>query len=466
MPWRPPISLTAWTSSTGSPYVLPLTATGRPNSKRMVTSSGSMHDVGVPELHAHDRLDGLERHVEVLEGLGLVGGAPDVGVGGVRLLLAVAVGQVVLGEPLAHLGAAAELGDEVGVQPRLVDAQVGVGEQAVAVEPLDVVALEGRAVAPDVDAVLVHGADQHGAGHGAAERGGVEVGAAAGADVEGAAGHRGQALLDELGAAVDRAGDLGAVQHGPVGDAVDVGLVVLADVGGVGARDGALVAHPGHRHRGVEASGEGDADTFSAGQRGEDLAHVGFLTSFREEAGLVRFGRTWVVEGSTGQAHESSYDVLAAGRVARDHHHGVVAGDGAEHVAELGLVERRGQEVRRAGRGAQHDEVGARLGGDEQLLAQPGQPALAGGGLARGDRRPVTTLGGHGVHQRAGGGADLDRVELDEVAAERGLGDDDAVVGEQLAELALRPDLAVVEQVDLELLAGVLGRRDVRRAAS
>ena len=94
--------------------------------------------------------------------------------------------------------AAAELGDEVGVEPRLVDAQVGVGEQAVAVEPLDVVALEGRAVAPDVDAVLVHRAHQQRAGDGAAERRGVEVGAAAGADVERAAGQRGQALLDQL----------------------------------------------------------------------------------------------------------------------------------------------------------------------------------------------------------------------------------------------------------------------------
>ena len=40
-------------------------------------------------------------------------------------------------------------------------------------------------------------------------------------------------------------------------------LVVLADVGGVGARDRALVAHPGDRHRGVEAAGEGDADAFA-----------------------------------------------------------------------------------------------------------------------------------------------------------------------------------------------------------
>src|SRR3954452_22931244 len=63
-------------------------------------------------------------------------------------------------------------------------------------------------------------------------------------------------------------------------------------------------------------------------------------------AGRCGRGRSWSVECSSGQAHESSYDALAAGRVARDHDHGVVAGDGAEHVAELGLVERGGEEVR------------------------------------------------------------------------------------------------------------------------
>ena len=234
---------------------------------------GRDRDRGVPELHAHDRLDGLERDVEVLEGLGLVGGAPDVGVGRVRLLLAVAVGQVALGEPLAHLVAAAELVHEVGVQPRLVDAELGVGEQAVAVEPLDVVALEGRAVAPDVDAVVVHGAHQHHPGDGATERGGVEVGAATGADVEGTAGQGGEALLDQRGTTVDGARDLRAVLQGTRRDAGDVGLVVLPDVGGVGARDRSLVAHPRDRHRCVETAGEGDADAFADGKGGEDLAH-------------------------------------------------------------------------------------------------------------------------------------------------------------------------------------------------
>ena len=59
-------------------------------------------------------------------------------------------------EPLAHLLAAAELLDEGLVEPRLVDPQARVREQAIAVEALDVVALVRRPVAPDVDAVLGH----------------------------------------------------------------------------------------------------------------------------------------------------------------------------------------------------------------------------------------------------------------------------------------------------------------------
>jgi hypothetical protein len=47
--------------------------------------------------------------------------------------------------------AAAELTDEGRVEPRLVDPQARVGQQPVAVEALDVVALEGRAVPPDLE---------------------------------------------------------------------------------------------------------------------------------------------------------------------------------------------------------------------------------------------------------------------------------------------------------------------------
>ena len=55
-----------------------------------------------------------------------------------------------------------------------------------------------------------------------------------------------------------------------------------------------------------------------------------------------------------------------------DHQDGVVAGDGAEDVGVLGLVERRGEELGGAGRGAQHDEVGAGVGADEELGAAAG----------------------------------------------------------------------------------------------
>ena len=105
------------------------------------------------------------------------------------------------------------------------------------------------------------------------ERGGVEVGAAAAADVERTAGDRREALLDEGCATVDQAGDLGAVLDRTTGDRVDVGLVVLAEVGGVGAGHRPLVTHPGDGARGVETAGERDADALADGEGGEDLGH-------------------------------------------------------------------------------------------------------------------------------------------------------------------------------------------------
>ena len=148
-----------------------------------------------------------------------------------------------------------------------------VDEQPVAVEALDVVALVGAAVAPDVDAVVVHRLHEQRAGDGAAERRGVEVRLAGGGDVERTALQRDEALVDELGAAVDEAGLLGAVLLGPVGHAGEVGLVVLAEVGGVGVGDRTLLAHPRDGGRRVEPAGERDADPLADRQRRQHLRH-------------------------------------------------------------------------------------------------------------------------------------------------------------------------------------------------
>jgi hypothetical protein len=61
--------------------------------------------------------------------------------------------------------------------------------------------LNGAAVAPDVDVVLLHGHDEHRARDRAPERRGVEVGDPGGGDVERAALDGADALGDELRAA-------------------------------------------------------------------------------------------------------------------------------------------------------------------------------------------------------------------------------------------------------------------------
>ena len=170
-------------------------------------------------------------------------------------------------------GAAAELVDERRVEPRLVDPQRRVDHQAVAVEALDVVALVGRAVAPHVDAVVLHRPHEQRAGDRAPERRRVEVRPAGGADVERTALQRHQALADELVAAVDESRLLGAVDLGAVRDTGEVGLVGLAEVGGVGVRDRAPLAHPGDGGRRVETTGERDSDPFADGQRHQHLGH-------------------------------------------------------------------------------------------------------------------------------------------------------------------------------------------------
>lgn len=209
----------------------------------------------------------------MLQVLGLVGGTQHVGVGGVGLFGAHLVAETFLRHEGRHFGAAAQLVDEGLVKPRLVDLQGRVGQQAVAVEALDVIALEGGAVAPDVDVVFLHGGHQHGAGHGAAQRRGVEVGDAAGADVEGAGLDGGNAFIGQLRAAVDQASLLCTVFQGLAGDGIVVFLVGLAEIGGVGIGQGALVLHPAQGRAGVQAAGEGDADLLADGNVLQDGFH-------------------------------------------------------------------------------------------------------------------------------------------------------------------------------------------------
>ena len=259
-------------SSTGSCEGGAVQRDGQPGLERDRDGFGLDRDGGIPVGDAHDRLDDLHRGAEQLEVLGLVGRAEHVGVGRIRLLGGRPVRQPALGEPLAHLGAAAQLLHERGVEPRLVDAQMLVREQAVAVEALDVVSLVGRAVAPDVDAVLGHRADEQRAGDGATERSRVEVALARSLDVEGTALERCEALACERVAAVDDDGILGAVELRAIRDAGDVRLVGLAEVGSEGVGDRAALAHPGDRAAGIEPAGEGDADALADRQRAENDA--------------------------------------------------------------------------------------------------------------------------------------------------------------------------------------------------
>jgi len=84
--------------------------------------------------------------------------------------------------------------------------------------------------------------------------------------VEGSGLEGGNALADEGGAAVDEAGLFGAVLEGFAGDLVVVGFVGLAEVGGVGVGESALLLHPVERGAGVESAGEGDTDFLAEGQ--------------------------------------------------------------------------------------------------------------------------------------------------------------------------------------------------------
>ena len=66
-------------------------------------------------------------------------------------------------------------------------------------------------------------------------------------------------------------------------------------------------------------------------------------------------------------------EIRAASRIPGDHEDRVVAGNGAGDLRQPGPVDSGREEVGRARRRPQYDEIGAWLGRDEQLAEQPGQ---------------------------------------------------------------------------------------------
>src|SRR5215813_178777 len=118
-PCRPPISFAASTRSTSDSKVRPLTATGHPSWNRTETSSGAMSTAGSQWA------------------------TPMIGdtISMLTARLSNDFASCVAPQKLAHLGPTAQLGDELRIETRLVDAHVRVHQQRVPVEPLDVVAL-------------------------------------------------------------------------------------------------------------------------------------------------------------------------------------------------------------------------------------------------------------------------------------------------------------------------------------
>ena len=139
-----------------------------------------------------------------------MGCTKDIAVGRISLFGAHLVVESIGGEVRRHLRAAAQFVDELLIEPRLVDPQVRIGQQAVAIEPLDVVAFEGGAITPDVNPVFLHCRYQHRASHSATKRCGVEVRGAAGGDVEGTRLNGCKTFVDQLRTAIHESGLFGA----------------------------------------------------------------------------------------------------------------------------------------------------------------------------------------------------------------------------------------------------------------
>src|SRR3954453_10833239 len=120
-------------------------------------------------------------------------------------------------------------------------------------------------------------------------------------------------------------------------------------------------------------------------------------------ATLSSFGSSEVREGG-----ELLGDLRATDALGRDHEERVVAGDGAEDLRQRGTVECRADDVRRARRGAEHDDVAGVSDLHDPVAEHPAQVVFRRA-LLLGEVR-------YGVDALAARGAHLDGTDLLEVA--------------------------------------------------
>ena len=150
----------------------------------------------------------------------------------------------------------------------------------------------------------------------------------------------------------------------------------------------------------------------------------------------------------------SSREALGHGRPARllggHDEQRVVAGDGAEHAGQPGPVERRADDVGRARRGAQDDEVAGVRDLDHPVAEHPAEVVLG--------RPLVVGQLGDGVDGLAAADPHLDGAEVLEVARDRRLRGGDALAGEQLDQLGLAGHRVLLEQLADAVLALRLAR--------
>ena len=119
-----------------------------------------------PEGDTHDWINDLHAAAEQFQVFGLVRGTKHVGVSGVGFFGRHLVAKARLGHEGGHFCTATQLINEKLIEPRLVDFEGWVGQQTIAVKTLNVVALEGAAITPNIDIILLHCGYQHRAGDG------------------------------------------------------------------------------------------------------------------------------------------------------------------------------------------------------------------------------------------------------------------------------------------------------------